>query len=99
MNYRFHPAALAEHLDQVAFYESQLRGLGADYLATFDRFIQQICSHPQAFPHIQKTALRRAVMKRYPFQLIYLVLENQVYILAIAHHKRRPSYWAIRQIE
>lgn len=99
MNYRFHPAALAEHLDQVAFYESQLRGLGADYLAAFDRFIQQICSHPQAFAQIQKTALRRAVMKRYPFQLIYMVLENQVYILAIAHHKRRPSYWAIRQIE
>ena len=36
MNYRFHRAALAEHLDEVAFYESRLPGLGADYLAEFD---------------------------------------------------------------
>lgn len=28
MNYRFHRAALAEHLDEVAFYESRLPGLG-----------------------------------------------------------------------
>ena len=33
MNYRFHRAALAEHLGEVAFYESRLPGLGADYLA------------------------------------------------------------------
>lgn len=34
MNYRFHHAAIAEHLEHVAFYESQrqLAGLGADYL-------------------------------------------------------------------
>ena len=36
MNYRFHRAALAEHLDQVAFYESRQPGLGADHLAEFD---------------------------------------------------------------
>lgn len=31
MNYRFHPAAEVEYLEQVAFYESRERGLGARY--------------------------------------------------------------------
>ena len=33
MNYRFHPAAEAEYLEQVAYYESCDRGLGARFYA------------------------------------------------------------------
>ena len=36
MKYRFHKAAASEHLESVAFYESRLAGLGADYLAEFE---------------------------------------------------------------
>ena len=43
VNYRFHRAALAEHLDEVAFYESRLQGLGADYLAEFDSAMARVC--------------------------------------------------------
>jgi hypothetical protein len=40
--YRLHRAALTEHLDQVAFYETQLPGLGADYLAEFESTMLRI---------------------------------------------------------
>lgn len=33
MTYQFHPAAASEHLNNIAFYESRLAGLGADYIA------------------------------------------------------------------
>ena len=33
MNYRFHPNAFDEHHDSVAYYQSRLPGLGADYIA------------------------------------------------------------------
>jgi hypothetical protein len=41
MNYRFHRAAVAEHRDQVVFYESRLPGLGADYLAEWSNAKRQ----------------------------------------------------------
>lgn len=96
MNYRFHRAALAEHLDQVAFYESRQPGLGADYLAEFDGLMSRVCENTQAFPAIGSSALRKAGMRRFPFHVIYLVHERQVYIVAIAHHRRRPAYWVER---
>eukprot|EP01031_Cornospumella_fuschlensis_P022296 gene22296-27259_t len=65
--YRFHRAALTEHLDQVAFYETQLPGLGADYLAEFESTMLRICRNPQTFPAIDATALRKTGMRRFPF--------------------------------
>lgn len=41
MNYRFHPAAEAEHLEQITFYESRQRGLGARYREHFLHDIHQ----------------------------------------------------------
>ena len=36
MTYQFHPEAQAEHLETVAYYETQQAGLGASYLAEFE---------------------------------------------------------------
>jgi toxin ParE1/3/4 len=36
---------------------------------------------------------RRRVLHRFPFSVIYEVLESTVTILAVAHHRRLPDYW------
>jgi hypothetical protein len=36
MTYQFHPAAANEYLESIAFYESRLAGLGADFIAEFE---------------------------------------------------------------
>nr|VFK21699.1 MAG: hypothetical protein BECKLPF1236B_GA0070989_12716 [Candidatus Kentron sp. LPFa] len=43
MTYTFHPAAESEHLKTVAYYESQRKGLGADYLTEFESAMGGIC--------------------------------------------------------
>ncbi len=50
MIYYFHPAAEAEHLETVAFYESKRPGLGASYLAEFERILTSICEAPHRYP-------------------------------------------------
>lgn len=45
MNYQFHPAAASEHLDSIAFYESRLVGLGADYIVEFEVLRCECVSH------------------------------------------------------
>ena len=43
MTYEFHPEAEAEHLETVAFYETQRAGLGASYLAEFESILELAC--------------------------------------------------------
>ena len=43
MSYLLHPAAEAEHLESVAFYESKQPGLGAAYLAEFENVMKRVC--------------------------------------------------------
>ena len=93
MNYRFHRAAVAEHLDQVAFYESRLPGLGAHYLAKFGAVMSRICIEPACYPTVGTPGIRKAGLKRFPFHVIYQVAATQIVVLAIAHQRRRPSYW------
>jgi hypothetical protein len=40
--------------------------------------------------------VRRYVFPRFPFSLLYRVLEGNVEIIAVAHGKRRPGYWRTR---
>jgi hypothetical protein len=42
MNYSFHPAAAAEHLEQITFYESRQAGLGARYREHFLKIILDV---------------------------------------------------------
>lgn len=96
MNYRFLRAARAEHLDEVAFYENRLPGLGAEYLAEFEAVMSRICANPDSYPSVGKPDIRKAGFKRFPFHVIYRVEPAQIVILAIAHQRRRPAYWVGR---
>jgi len=96
MNYRFLRAARAEHLDEVAFYENRLPGLGAAYLAEFEAVMERICAAPDFYSRISESDLRKAGLKRFPFHVIYRVEPTQIIVLAVAHQRRRPAYWTGR---
>ena len=94
MNYRFLRAARTEHLDEVAFYESRLPGL--DYLAEFEALMVRIRGTPDFYPSVGAPDIRKAGLKRFPFNVNYRVMPAQILVLAVAHQPRRPSYWAGR---
>jgi hypothetical protein len=45
-----YPAAEAEHLETVAYYESKRLGLGTIYLVEFENILKGICDTPQRYP-------------------------------------------------
>jgi hypothetical protein len=96
VTYRFHRAPLAEHLDQVAYYESRMKGLGSDYLYEFEKLMERVRSAQEAYPQIDDSNLRKAGFSRFPFHAIYRVEKSHLVILAIAHRRRRPAYWVGR---
>lgn len=40
--------------------------------------------------------VRRAGVHRFPYHVAYLVIEDEIRVLAIAHDRRRPGYWKPR---
>ena len=93
MSYYFHPAAEAEHLETVAYYESKRPGLGVTYLAEFEGVMTGICEAPLRYPVEWKSDIRRKSMRPFPFTVLFRVASDSVQILAVAHHRRRPAYW------
>lgn len=39
---------------------------------------------------------RRVVLKRFPYFIVFFDWQDEVYIVAVAHAKRRPGYWRER---
>ncbi len=93
MSYVFHPAAEAEHLESVAYFESKRPGLGASYLAEFEKTMGEVCESPQRYPIERKPDVRRIRMDRFPYTVLYREASETVQVLAVAHHRRRPQYW------
>ncbi len=95
MNYRFHPEAESELNDSVAYYESQKDGLGMEFLKELESTIQRVLNHPSAWPKISDRC-RRCIVNRFPFGIIYSLLEDYILIIAIMPLSRKPGYWESR---
>ena len=93
MSYHFHPAAEAEYLESIAYLESKRPGLGASFMAEFERLMKRVCEAPHHHPVARAPDLRRARMARFPYTLLFRETGDSIQLLAVAHHRRRPNYW------
>jgi len=93
MSCYFHPAAEAEHLESVAYFESKRPGLGASYLDEFEGIISNICNAPHRYPIETQPDIRRIRMKKFPFTILFRKTSDDIQVLAVTHHRRRPQYW------
>lgn len=97
---RFGPEAAAEIEDAVRWYEQRHAGLRLAFLAAVDGAIETIVRWPESGAPIPEAAadllVRRARIHRFPYHLAYLVIEDEIRVLAVAHDRRRPGYWKAR---
>lgn len=96
MSYRFHPAAALEHESQVAYYEERSTGLGKRYHVATLRALHQAIEAPHRFKLVCPPDIRQLPLIGFPFTVLYREVSGTVQVLAIAHHRRRPDYWAGR---
>lgn len=95
MKSRFHDAAEAELTEAVAYYDGKALGLGDQFLAEVKSATRNIEEYPEIAP-IVDLGVRAKLLVRFPYSLVYVVDENGLFILAVAHQSRRPTYWADR---
>ena len=92
---RLHPAARQELDEATAYYDLEGPGLGSAFLDDFERAGKQLRSLPESCPVVSSHA-RKKLMARFPYEVIYSIIEDDVYVLAVAHGSRRPFYWEDR---
>lgn len=91
----FHEDARAELAEASHYYEDRVPGLGQALIDDVENGVREILEHPNACERVSKS-LRRKLLNRFPYGLIYTVETNHIRIMAIAHQKRRPEYWRYR---
>jgi toxin ParE1/3/4 len=92
----FHREAEAELRAAIAYYDGQREGLGLEFQAEVEAAMARIVQTPTAFAPYGNEGLRKYVVRRFPFTIYYLELEDCIWIAAVANQRRRPGYWVHR---
>jgi len=92
----FHELAEFELNDAAIFFENELTGLGLRFLSAVEAATVHIQQHPEASPIIAKN-VRRKVLRKFPYSVMFSIQPDRIRILAIANQRRRPFYWRGRE--
>jgi len=95
MQIRFIEPASIELDDAIEYYEMQLNGLGKRFLDEVIETTGIISQFPDLFPK-NSAHTRKAVLRKFPFNIIYALFDSDIYIIAVAHQNRQPEYWIDR---
>ena len=95
MKVLFSKPAQLEVDDAVTWYDTQSSGLGTQFLDDLDRTVRRIVAYPLSCQEIEPE-LRRGLLSRFPYGIIYGIDDDTIIIIAVAHLHREPRYWITR---
>ena len=88
----FLPAARDELMRAAQRYESEVAGLGVTFITEVERTVERVSTFPEhGAPYLGRT--RRVILRRFPFAVVYQSTPEEITIVAVSHHSRRPAYW------
>jgi plasmid stabilization system protein ParE len=89
--------ASVEFSEAVRWYEARRSGLGGEFFDAVAAIISLIETNPEIGATISTGGqTRRALVSRFPYQVVYRLRPTETVIVAVAHLKRRPGYWQDR---
>lgn len=94
--FRVHPEARDEARAATNWYRARSQDAALDFARTVRAGVQSIREQPAACACWQDSDARRKVLSRFPYSIFYVVENDTVIVVAIAHHTRRPGYWRPR---
>ena len=89
--------AVDDELSETAkFYADRAdRALGLAFIAEFERALNFLSKNPELGAIWRGTA-RRFPLRRFPYNIVYQIKPEEIRVIALAHQRRRPSYWKNR---
>jgi plasmid stabilization system protein ParE len=86
----FRSIARREFDEAALWYDAQRFGLGIDFIDAVEEMVSEIAGDPERHPIVRQDC-RRAVLRRFPYTIHYLIEENRIVIVAVFHAKRNPT--------
>ena len=85
-----HPKAENETVDAYNWYEDQYNGLGEMFLSDLESVYKKIELNPDFFSKAGK-GFRQAVLKKFPYVVVYEIKRTRVVVYAVFHTSRNPK--------
>jgi toxin ParE1/3/4 len=89
------PEAEFDLAEAYGWYETQLPGLGSQFLLSVDAALASIQRTPELYPVIHKN-VRRSLIRRFPYGVFYVAEQDRIVVLAVLHARRDPRSWEDR---
>ena len=79
-----------EILEAFDWYESKQIGLGKRFVNIIDEHFNKISLNPKKYP-IEFDKMRKAVIKKFPFIIVFEIEKNDIIMYAVFHTKQNPD--------
>ena len=98
---RIHEAASQEAIEAATWYEHKRPGLGAEFQRALDLALDLLEEDIIPLLPVPSSAhargVKRLILKRFPFDIVVVERRTEIFVIAFAHHARRPGYWRQRR--
>jgi len=74
------------------FYNRQQQGLGDQFKHEAEIASRRILEHPLAW-QFEFNSVRRFIFNRFPYKMLYIIRDQRIVVVAVAHQHRAPDYW------
>lgn len=90
----------AEAIEAANWYEDRSPGLGYDFWAQLREAFAKIEANPRRYPKVEfaevQGDVRRQLLGRFPYLVIYQVFDDEIIVLAVSHASRDTAFWTSR---
>lgn len=59
--------------------------------------LRRVRENPMAYATDDESGVRYGALHRFPYTVVYVELDDRIWVVAVAHQHRRPGYWARRR--
>lgn len=95
MDAKFLTPARTEVREIISYYNQQREGLGLEFALELKQALLRIKHYPTAWSPLSPR-VRRCLINRFPYSVIYEVRSDVLIIAAIQHHSKEPNSWRNR---
>ena len=101
MRVELHPETQAEFRAAAIWYDERQPGLGERFVSEVTSALARLSEAPRSCTvwvdsRAVPVAVRKASVHGFPYVIAFEAIDDRVFVLAIAHEKRRPMYWLPR---
>jgi plasmid stabilization system protein ParE len=90
-----HDEAREELIEARDFYDDSRSGYGLRFVQAIEAEFELLSTYPRIGKSVSRRA-RSHVVADWPYSVIYQLASDHIFIVAIAHHSKRPNYWRPR---